>query len=212
MEVEIRVDRGLCIGSGQCVHVAPRTFDQDDGAIAYVIDPRGDDDERVVRAITACPMHAISLRVGEIEVGAAHLQDWTRGVRSDDPLVATLGHLSEAHHELSEVLDGSQPGHEGEISALVKAHLLDEDGAYAAMTALVDPALVDAFEADHERIVQSLAELDGIVDGGGNDTDRRRAAEELTVAVRNHIRIEEAVLFPLALAALGRQWLTATSG
>ncbi|MCA9038627.1 MAG: ferredoxin, partial [Planctomycetaceae bacterium] len=34
MDLEIRVDRGTCIGSGQCVHWAPGVFDQDEGAIS----------------------------------------------------------------------------------------------------------------------------------------------------------------------------------
>ena len=37
---EIRVDRTLCMGSGQCSWYAPNTFDQDDETIAIVIDPR----------------------------------------------------------------------------------------------------------------------------------------------------------------------------
>ncbi len=37
---EIRVDRSLCMGSGQCCWYAPNTFDQDDETIAIVTDPR----------------------------------------------------------------------------------------------------------------------------------------------------------------------------
>ena len=38
---EIRVDRTLCMGSGQCCWYAPNTFDQDDETIAIVTDPAG---------------------------------------------------------------------------------------------------------------------------------------------------------------------------
>ena len=36
---EIRVDRTLCMGSGQCCWYAPNTFDQDDETIAIVTNP-----------------------------------------------------------------------------------------------------------------------------------------------------------------------------
>ena len=39
---EIRVDRTLCMGSGQCCWYAPNTFDQDDETIAIVTDSEGD--------------------------------------------------------------------------------------------------------------------------------------------------------------------------
>jgi ferredoxin len=58
---EIRVDRNLCMGSGQCVWYAPNTFDQDDQTIAVVIDPDGDPEEAVRTAVTSCPTHALSV-------------------------------------------------------------------------------------------------------------------------------------------------------
>lgn len=58
---EIRVDRSLCMGSGQCLWYAPNTFDQDDNTVAVVIDSRGDPEEKIQAAIASCPTHAISI-------------------------------------------------------------------------------------------------------------------------------------------------------
>ena len=58
---EIRVDRNLCMGSGQCVWYAPNTFDQDDETIAIVTDPEGDPEEAIKNAVDSCPTQAISI-------------------------------------------------------------------------------------------------------------------------------------------------------
>jgi ferredoxin len=58
---EIRVDRDLCMGSGQCNWYAPNTFDQDDEAVAVVIDSHGDPEEAITTAIASCPAQALSL-------------------------------------------------------------------------------------------------------------------------------------------------------
>jgi ferredoxin len=58
---EIRVDRTLCMGSGQCCWYAPNTFDQDDETIAIVTDPEGDPDEAITTAVESCPTQAISI-------------------------------------------------------------------------------------------------------------------------------------------------------
>ena len=58
---EIRVDRTLCMGSGQCCWYAPNTFDQDDETIAIVTDPEGDPDEAITTAVDSCPTGAISI-------------------------------------------------------------------------------------------------------------------------------------------------------
>lgn len=68
MDVEIRADRARCIGSGQCVFLAPGVFDQDHDTKAVVTDPRGEPEERIVHAVIACPMQAITLRVGRTAV------------------------------------------------------------------------------------------------------------------------------------------------
>ena len=58
---EIRVDRTLCMGSGQCSWYAPNTFDQDDETIAIVIDSRGDPAEAIQNAVDSCPTRALSI-------------------------------------------------------------------------------------------------------------------------------------------------------
>lgn len=208
MEVEITIDRGLCIGSGQCVHLAPQTFDQDEQALAYLVDPPGTADDRTLRAITGCPMQAIALEIDGVVVTAEELQNWVSGLRSNDPLVEVIGSLSESHHELREAMAGAGAGvADGGVeamAALTTAHLAEEDDAYEAITSLVDPALVRAFEADREQIT---AALDALSAGDPLDPgrDHVRSVTALAASLEEHIRMEEAVLFPLALAALARQ-------
>ena len=62
---EIRVDRSLCMGSGQCVWYAPNTFDQDDETIAVVTDPSGDPAEAIQTAVDSCPTGALSIVADE---------------------------------------------------------------------------------------------------------------------------------------------------
>jgi len=58
-EVHIRVDRALCIGSGDCVDTAPDVFELDDEDKAVVIDPHGAPLEDVIEAAGNCPVTAI---------------------------------------------------------------------------------------------------------------------------------------------------------
>ncbi|MET9388293.1 ferredoxin [Streptomyces sp. NPDC002928] len=60
MADEITVDRDRCMGSGQCTFYAPNTFDLDDLSIAFVMDPRGDSDDKVDMAINVCPTRSIA--------------------------------------------------------------------------------------------------------------------------------------------------------
>jgi ferredoxin len=62
---EIRVDRNLCMGSGQCVWYAPNTFDQDDETIAIVVNPAGDPAEKIQMAVDSCPTRALSIAADE---------------------------------------------------------------------------------------------------------------------------------------------------
>ena len=58
-QVEIEVDRGLCIGSGDCVDTAPDVFQLDHEDKAVVVDPDGAPTEVVVEAASNCPVSAI---------------------------------------------------------------------------------------------------------------------------------------------------------
>jgi ferredoxin len=62
--IRVEVDRGLCIGSGDCVDTAPDVFQLDDEDIAMVVDPDGASTDDIVEAAGNCPVTAISV-VGE---------------------------------------------------------------------------------------------------------------------------------------------------
>ena len=57
--IRIEVDRGLCIGSGDCVDSAPGVFELDAEDKAVVIDPDGDPLDMVMDAAGNCPVTAI---------------------------------------------------------------------------------------------------------------------------------------------------------
>ncbi|MGB6059431.1 MAG: (4Fe-4S)-binding protein [Microthrixaceae bacterium] len=56
----LRVQRGLCVGNGQCVVEAPSVFSQDDdGTVTVVGDTTGHQTE-IERAVEECPSGALS--------------------------------------------------------------------------------------------------------------------------------------------------------
>jgi ferredoxin len=58
----IRLERDWCIGSGQCVMLAPEVFDQDDDGVAQLLtDSVETNPQGVTTAIRVCPASAISL-------------------------------------------------------------------------------------------------------------------------------------------------------
>ncbi|MBW3577315.1 MAG: ferredoxin [Actinobacteria bacterium] len=61
MPLDVRVNRGLCIGSGVCARIAPGTFELDDEGVAVVVDPRADSRTAVVAAAETCPTDAIAV-------------------------------------------------------------------------------------------------------------------------------------------------------
>jgi len=62
--VEVIVDRGLCIGSGDCVDTAPDVFQLDDEDKAVVVDPDGAPLDDILTAAGGCPVSAIFV-IGE---------------------------------------------------------------------------------------------------------------------------------------------------
>ncbi len=58
---KIVVDRDLCIGAAPCVIVAPGVFQLDDENKAYIVDPKGADDDTIMLAAQSCPVQAILL-------------------------------------------------------------------------------------------------------------------------------------------------------
>jgi ferredoxin len=59
--IHIEVDRGLCIGSGDCVDTAPDVFQLDAEEKAVVVDPDGASVDDVVQAAENCPVSAITV-------------------------------------------------------------------------------------------------------------------------------------------------------
>jgi ferredoxin len=59
--LRIEVDRGRCMGSGECSYHAPGTFDLDDELKSVVIDPDGDPPEKIRLAADSCPTRAIEV-------------------------------------------------------------------------------------------------------------------------------------------------------
>ncbi len=61
MPYQIRIDRTLCSGYGECVGIAPEVFQLGDDNVSIVVDPEGADDEMILDAARACPVDAIML-------------------------------------------------------------------------------------------------------------------------------------------------------
>lgn len=64
MSVKITVDTGSCVSSGQCVLLAPDTFDQneDDGTVVLLTEePSVAEEDAVRQAELTCPAAAIRL-------------------------------------------------------------------------------------------------------------------------------------------------------
>ncbi|WP_067693078.1 ferredoxin [Nocardia jejuensis] len=60
--MRVVVDRGRCIGAGQCVYVAPEIFDQDDDGLVILLKEdvvKDSDTEDVRQAEILCPARAI---------------------------------------------------------------------------------------------------------------------------------------------------------
>lgn len=65
MVLRIVIDRDRCVGSGNCLYWAPGTFDLGDDGISVVVDPTGDDEDRIRVAADGCPTRAISVDGGD---------------------------------------------------------------------------------------------------------------------------------------------------
>ena len=60
--VTVRIDRSLCIGSGNCVNLAPEVFELDEkNLVAFTTDdaPSGVEQERLEEACLLCPVDAL---------------------------------------------------------------------------------------------------------------------------------------------------------
>jgi ferredoxin len=61
MPLSIKIDRELCMGSGNCAFHAPNTFDLDDEMKVVVVDPAGDPEDKIRLAVEGCPTLALSI-------------------------------------------------------------------------------------------------------------------------------------------------------
>jgi len=59
MALKVKVDRMLCIGTADCVKIAPNTFELDDEAKSVVKKQNGDSDDKIIEAAKVCPVLAI---------------------------------------------------------------------------------------------------------------------------------------------------------
>jgi ferredoxin len=55
----VDVDRSLCIGSAQCVHLTPESFRQDSAMQSHPVAPDTDANEKILEAAEGCPVEAI---------------------------------------------------------------------------------------------------------------------------------------------------------
>ncbi len=61
MGLKVEIHRDACMGSGNCVHPARGVFDLDDVSVAFVVDPTGSAEDKVVAAARNCH-HPITVR------------------------------------------------------------------------------------------------------------------------------------------------------
>ena len=62
--MKVLIDRGKCVGAGQCVRVAPEVFDQDekDGLVVLInAQPGAEAAPSVIKAAQLCPAQAIRI-------------------------------------------------------------------------------------------------------------------------------------------------------
>jgi ferredoxin len=59
MTVQVEVDPDLCIGSGNCVHLAPKAFELDEDGIAAPTETAAVSEDQLRLAARSCPTGAI---------------------------------------------------------------------------------------------------------------------------------------------------------
>ncbi len=60
-QLRVRIDRGLCVGFGDCIEAAPAAFRLDEEGIAVFVEPEQVDRERLLAACEACPVDALTV-------------------------------------------------------------------------------------------------------------------------------------------------------
>lgn len=57
--MKITIDREKCRGHSNCASIAANVFELDGNFKSFILDPRGDSDEVIMKAARACPKLAI---------------------------------------------------------------------------------------------------------------------------------------------------------
>lgn len=57
--MQVRVDKDLCAGLGNCVAIAPTVFELDDDNKAVVLDPSSIDEDTLLEAAESCTQNAV---------------------------------------------------------------------------------------------------------------------------------------------------------
>lgn len=81
-------------------------------------------------------------------------------------------------------------------------HALEERAAYPEIGALVGRELVESFDRDHATMAEALGAVDRSRGAPAGGLGEVAPLAGLAAALDEHIRLEEAVLFPAALSAL----------
>ncbi len=68
-DIEITIDRDVCIGASACIPPADKTFTLDDEGKAIVQATASEEDEaNIIDAARACPVQAIKVKRGEEQI------------------------------------------------------------------------------------------------------------------------------------------------
>ncbi|NLD72694.1 MAG: ferredoxin [Chloroflexi bacterium] len=59
--MKARVDKNVCIGTANCVAIAPEVFQLDNHGLSEVVDPNAGTDDLLREAAEECPVQAIIL-------------------------------------------------------------------------------------------------------------------------------------------------------
>ena len=68
MALDIRIDRDVCMGSGNCVFYVPGVLDLDEEGIAIVLDASAGPDDQIILAARGCPTQAIAVFSGDEKI------------------------------------------------------------------------------------------------------------------------------------------------
>lgn len=60
MAKTLTIDKNTCIGCGLCSALAPATFKMNDQNKAEVLNPQGDEPQKIQESIDSCPVSAIT--------------------------------------------------------------------------------------------------------------------------------------------------------